>query len=351
MNNSLALNKEEASALYSLENYLIKKDVEKEENLDKKVIKKLWLKKWQNGILTFLRIKSGDDNMVLEESYEDIINYMNSETVTSYKKRAILIELLTFSPYYNLEEKDNKQYSGLKFDRKQRRLMCGDIAEETGLNRREVDDIEALYKSSYSFYTERMKSTVIKVASVVGAGVLFASGAWMFAPAVIPVFTAAGITGAAAITAGIAVLGGGTLNISEDINNSELIVYICGGGILGCNSDKANDIAIKLVERSPEYTLVQTIKLDCAIKYIYILNEDEKIEVTGEAIVKEIVEQMKTTMDNLMEKATVEVEEINRLKLAGDKRDMKEKQLGLEKMKRSIGVMEKLIARYGYVLN
>lgn len=346
MKQFLSLNKDETIMLYSLQNYLIKRDLEKEENLDKKVIKKLWLKKWQNGIINFLKVATEDKDILLVEKYEDIINYITINNIPLYKRRIFLIEILSFYPYFVLEDKDNNQYKGLRLNKNHRKSICEDIAEDLELQRSEVNDIEALYKSSYNFYTEKMKNTVIKVASIVGAGVLFASGAWMFAPSITPILTTAGLTGAAAISAGLAVLGGGSLTAGSMGITDGTVVLVCGGGILGCTSEIGNGVCMDFLKNSPEYTLVQVIKLECALKYIFILNEEENLNTSSDDILDDVIEKINITKDNLIEEASKCVEKIN--KDMTNKKVAKEEKGEVEKIKKSILILDRFINRYQY---
>lgn len=343
-----ALKKEEAIVLYSLQNYLIKLDLNQEENLDKKVIKKLWLKKWQNAINNFLKAETEDEGAALIEDYASIINEIKEVNIPLYKRRMLIIELLTFYPYFPLEEKDSNLYKGLKLNKKARKEVCEDIAVEMELEKSEVDDIEALYKSSYNFYTEKMKNTMIKVVSVVGAGILFASGAWAFAPSVVPILTAAGLTGAAAINAGIAVLGGGAISADGVGVKDGSIILVCGGGILGCSSELGSGIAMKLLKESQEYTMVQSIKLDCTLKYVFILNEDSGIPKSSDEIAAAVVKEVEISKDSLLEMASALMGEFNTVKASGNKKDIKDKKAVLDEIKNSVMILEKFINRYQY---
>lgn len=194
------------------------------------------------------------------------------------KKAALCVELAKFTAYYQLD-KDSKEWESLSFsdeDRKFYLRFCSEIMDESlytlELAWQEFNRcIEKIVKSNtgpdLTWVWVGLGAAVLLVLAPYLAGAI---GGFM------------GLGGAAATSAGLALLGGGSLAAGGFGMSGGYVVLMAGGAILGYGSG-STQYQQKLREGSKEELLVNCGKLYAASK-VFTLYGDDRIGICGKAL-------------------------------------------------------------------
>lgn len=222
--------------------------------------KKLWVKQWSETVSTLLDIK--DLNSFLNNISRELqlFNEFSEE-----KKICFVTEITCFSAYYALTEKDSADYSNLKFEEVAYLGALNELLTRSNF----CSDIRALQILRSNFFD------CVKDLSKYTAG----HGnrwIWMGAGAILLLITAPllagviggfmGLSGAAAISAGLAFLGGGSLAAGGFGMMGGYFALMTGGILFGYKIGDSQ-YKNKLVEISSENLLLSGAKLYSAIAF------------------------------------------------------------------------------------
>jgi hypothetical protein len=233
--------------------------------------KHAWADEWYG--LTSQLLELGD--VIPSERLRDCLGRLGlSET----KKAALCVELATFTGYYQLN-KDAKDGDSLSFSDEDRKLYLRSCAEAMG---------ESLYTLELAWQEfNRCIERIVKANTGpdltwvwvgLGAAVLLVLAPYL--AGAIGGFM--GLGGAAATSAGLALLGGGSLAAGGFGMSGGYVVLMAGGAILGYGSG-STQYQQKLREGSKEELLFNCGKLFAASK-VFALYDDDRIGICGKAL-------------------------------------------------------------------
>ncbi len=272
------LSYDETRLLFSCQYTLIQNDIEKETNSERKKEKSLWLNAWLKKMNIFLANTSKKDNVHYID--EKVAVDLASLVLLSRKVRdnlngnktalyLILLETVLFTPYYKLEkhEKDSK----LKINTKTQNISLCKIASLLDIDKKYVE----IFSSSYNNSKNKLTGfwTKVLITGLLGS-VLIALTAGFAAPFIASAFAGAGLSGAAAVSAGLAALGGGAIAAGGLGMAGGIAVVVGGGAILGGVS---GGVAGALLSSSPDFALSQAAKLEVVMKEIILGSQKDVV--------------------------------------------------------------------------
>lgn len=233
--------------------------------------KRAWADQWYTITSKLLEIGT----VVSESSLgEKLVELHLSET----KKAALCIELATFTAYHELSQ-DGHDWEGLNFDDEDRKRFLGFCAEI-------VDESPYTLSMAWQEFN-RCIDKIVKANSGpdltwmwvgLGAAVLLIVAPYL--AGAIGGFM--GLGGAAATSAGLALLGGGSLAAGGFGMTGGYVVLMAGGAILGYGSGSAQ-YQQKLREGSKEEFLINCGKLYAAHK-VFNLYGDNTMNICSQAL-------------------------------------------------------------------
>ena len=194
---------------------------------------------------------------------------MASLHLSQTKKAALCVELATFTAYHELKQ-DTKDWEALSFDEADRKLylgFCAEVMDESPytltmawqeFNRCIEKIVKANSGPDLTLMWVGLGAAVLLVVAPYLAGAI---GGFM------------GLGGAAATSAGLALLGGGSLAAGGFGMTGGYVVLMAGGAILGYGSG-STQYQQKLREGSKEELLLNCGKLYAASKVFNLYGED-----------------------------------------------------------------------------
>ncbi|NPV89945.1 MAG: hypothetical protein HPY50_04115 [Firmicutes bacterium] len=320
------LDYEQSRLLFSMQYYLVTKDVEREKDTSVKTKKIQWHNAFRKNIENMLEINearefAGDNDFNLWNEYvlEGAANRIRKAAPTRTPMFLILLELVTFIPYYPLGESNDDQYKKLKVVSEDKQKQDTEIlARFLNIEPTYVSKFLLAYKNAIKGIGGNEYKWIVLVAVIV-----FAAVAAFLAPTIAPLFAAKGLAGAAAISAGLAALGGGAIAAGGFGMAGGLAVIVGGGALLG----GATGAAIRgFIAMSPDFSLSQAAKIEVVLKEIILAQQDT---IKAQEL---IMEQRKVIY--LLE------DDIFKLKLQKAKN-----QDEIKKLKKSIGFLKKALNR------
>jgi hypothetical protein len=194
------------------------------------------------------------------------------------KKNALSVELATFTPYFQLKEKDN-EWDDLSFDEEDRKTYldyCAGIMDESPYSLKMVWDvfnktIEKIVKANtgpnFTIVWAGLGAVLLLCLAPYLAGVI---GGFM------------GLGGAAATSAGLALLGGGSLASGGFGMTGGYVVLMAGGAILGYGPGSVS-YRQSLRQTSKEELLLNCAKLYSGLEVFQVYN-DQHLEICRRAL-------------------------------------------------------------------
>lgn len=268
------LTKAETCLLFSMQYYLINADYKVERNAKKWFKKQEWRDEWKKNIEAMLKGIQNEEEIdysTLFDPYdssrfEPFTKSVMDKADSPITKYLILLELVTFNPYYPFKPEHKDKYEGLKLNKDENEYRLMILAQYL--------DIPTCYVNkfikSYENATEGIKGNGWRF-SLLGA-LIFTILAVLAAPLIAPYFAAAGLHGAAAYAAGLAALGGGAIAAGGFGMAGGMAVIVGGGAILG--GTVGNGIGAILAS-SPDFALTQAAKLEVIFKEVILLNQKD----------------------------------------------------------------------------
>ncbi|MDS3861249.1 hypothetical protein RIF25_10565 [Thermosynechococcaceae cyanobacterium BACA0444] len=329
--NLFKLDWQEYLVMSSYQYYLTLQDVEREENINIRRLKKTWAKNWKNYIEEFLAsLANKKVNSLDEEHLFDYSNELLKHQSRLIDRITILIELIVFNPYFIFEKDDcnNKEYENLKADRGN--FFTDDCWIEEIKYISEylcLDPVSCLRLKD--FFEEAIKG-------IKGGGNLFwwlLVGAALFAllapfaiPAVVGLLAPAGLYGAAATSSVLAALGGGAIAVGGFGMAGGVAVIIGGGALIG---GVTGGVLGTLLKDAPDLVVLQGAKLVATVREVHVHNRKLAYELG-----KAINSGLRKSIHQLEEKIESEY-------LSGDLNDARRKEK--ENLEKSIEYLRKTI--------
>lgn len=287
------LTKEEQRLLFSLEYYITGVDVEKTVERETRKKKAKWLGDWQKSINSSLTkpIESNTDELFLglEEVYK--------ENLPTPKLGIVLLETSIFTPYFTLVE--NQTNKDLKLDVDNQAEQVGKLCRALGFNKLLLDEAKKAYNEALENIPPGnfWRNVIIAVS----CAVLIAITGGVAAPIIGGIIGGImGLSGAAAVSAGLAFLGGGAIAAGGLGMAGGTAVLIGGGAILGAGSAVG---LLNLFSNSKELLLRELSKLE-AISKVFLIQLPNAKDVVRSVIAKESImrEQMNEKASSLKER-------------------------------------------------
>lgn len=274
------LTKEETCLLFSMQGYLIIKNIIDEKNAEKKAKKDQWRVEWQKNVEAMLQgIGEGE-----EKEYNSLFNLYQlkvpaktvmDKTGSPITKFLILLELATFIPYYSFLPEHKEKYKKIVGSNKVNKLDLIMLAQYLNLHPQYVDKFIDCYKKAIKGITGG------RLVYILGGAIIVAILALCASPVIAAKVAAAGLHGAAAYAAGLAALGGGAIAAGGFGMAGGMAVIVGGGAILG--GTVGGGIGAVFAS-SPDFALTQAAKLEVIFKEVILLTQ--KDVRTGQEILK-----------------------------------------------------------------
>lgn len=311
---------EQTRIMFSYQYHLVLADIETETNYDKKSSKIKWLNKWKESTELFLKGQAKQEQatapyfqLVTEfVSLKELVNKSQTEAGNKLTHYLILLEVTLFNPYYPLGDSNDEQFKDLK------------ICDEEKITNKlklfaitlEIDsDVIIRFKSNYKEAIQGIKGGInpwfIGAFGAVLLAIVAAFATPIIAGLLAPIL-APGLSGAAAISAVLAALGGGAIAAGGFGMAGGFAVIVAGGSILGASAG----IGVgALFSKSPDSALTQAAKLEVVMKEIILIQKDIRL---GQEIIKEqrqAIRSLEDKVDELMinkEKNKKEIENLEK---------------------------------------
>lgn len=313
-----ALDLRETRFMFSLQYQLVVSDISAKpfQNL-----KSAWLKEWKKSTELFLsnQSKAEIDNSQSELITEWSLVKQEAEKIkinkeNRFKFYLILLEVTLFIPYYKLGTNKDDNFKDLKVvseDRLISRLEL--IASTLEIDKECVKRFKSNYKEALNAISGKGFKTLL--GALVGSVVLVVTVA-LFTPAIayfLAPILAPGLSGAAAISAVLAALGGGAIAAGGFGMAGGFAVLVAGGAILGGGTGAGVGA---LFAQSPDTALTQAAKLEVVMKEIIFVQKDIRL---AQEIIKEqrqATRDLEDKLDDLVLEKEKNQKEIENLKKA-----------------------------------
>jgi cell division protein FtsL len=243
-----------------------------------KQTKNTWVREWSETVSKLLDIKdlSPDrlSNTLRQQTSEKLRKLFDS--FSEEKKICFLTEVVSFTAYYRLTDKDSQDYSKLKFEESAYLEALKELLTRSNFNTNVVA-LQFLRSSFFECVNDFSKYTAGKSSKWIwmGVGALILLISAPYLAGVIGGFM--GLSGAAAVSAGLAFLGGGSLAAGGFGMVGGYFALMAGGMLFGY---KAGDSQYKskLIEVSSENLLIAGAKLFSAISFFAYQNNFQQMK-------------------------------------------------------------------------
>lgn len=324
------LTAEQSEILFALQRKLISNDLHEEGKKkpifgsNKRCQKQLWLDTWDKSIDYYLKSLGGNSSQIKLSNLDLKIKINRSDTNTQNKvwKYMVLLECVLYSPYYPLS--DNKEaykpFKGLVIDKKVRQVTLDEIANILCIDKKYIKVFENSHKSA----VKKLSGYWTKVAMGAGIGIIVILIAIVtFQYEIIAFFAANGLSGAAAISAGLAALGGGAVAAGGFGMAGGIAVLVGGGSLLGATAGTA--VGASIASLGSNAVLSEAAKLQVVLKEIVLAIQKDTLYFQQILLnINQQVSQLKS--------------EVIKLKTANEKNKKK-----IKNLEESIKILEKLV--------
>lgn len=269
------LTAEQSEVLFALQRKLTSNDVLVEGQKkpligsNKKGQKQLWLDTWDRSIEDYLKTYGGKFSQT-QLSYYDLsakIKQLDQNAQNKVWKYMIFLECVLYSPYYPLS--DNKEaykpFKGLSINKKGRKETLEKIADNLQIDKKYIK----IFEDAHSSAVKKLSGYWTKVAMGAGIGIIVILIAIVtFQYEIIAYFAAKGLSGAAAISAGLAALGGGAVSAGGFGMAGGIAVLVGGGSLLGASAGTA--VGASIASLGSNAVLSEAAKLQVVLKEIVL---------------------------------------------------------------------------------
>lgn len=318
INSIFGLTTDQTWLLYCCQYSIIFSQYYVEENVDKKERKRIWMEKWLRTTSDTLSNEFNcADAITLSQSYlsKKCAGIQQSTHSTAWKY-LILLESVVFHPFFPLgtEEDDKKLVKGLKMDKEQTRKTLENITKILGIDPSYIEKFSKSHKNAIKRLSGDRTWKIIAVGAAVAA--LSALGIVFFQPQIILLLAptlAPGLSGAAATSAVLAALGGGSI-AAGGLGMAGGVAVLVGGGVL-LGGGAGTGAAMAIFKQSSSYTLSQAAKIEVVLKEIVLgIQNDVKMFQTILLKQQEQIAAMRAELLRLNEESTKHKNEIKNLK-------------------------------------
>lgn len=276
------LTAEQSEILFALQRKLTSNDVLVEGRKspligsNKKGQKQLWLDTWDKSIEDYLKTFGGKMTQTRLSYFElaEKIKQSDQNSQNKVWKYMVFLECVLYSPYYPLSENKNayKPFKGLSIDKKGRKEELEKIANILQIDRKYIKIFEVAHSSA----VKKLSGYWTKVAMGAGIGIIVILIAIVTCQyEIIAFFAAEGLSGAAAISAGLAALGGGAVAAGGFGMAGGIAVLVGGGSLLGASAGTA--VGVSIASLGSNAVLSEAAKLQVVLKEIVLAIQKDTI--------------------------------------------------------------------------
>lgn len=299
----LLFNSFETVLIASFQYALVDNDIQNTQDSSKKQYKRTWRDKWLEQYNKSLKENSDNDaynevitiSQELDRSIEEFKqDYVDA--IYARKARLIILELISFTPYYQLSEskqEEQNKWKDLKINTDPWNTKLKNIATKLGLD----SDLPRYYSECFKAALNNISGNKQKmIAGVLGGGLAVAVTGGLAATAIAPIFAASGLSGAAAISSGLATLGGGAIAAGGFGMAGGFAVIVGGGALIG----GAGGLGIASLIKNPNFVLYESAKMEVFAKEIAIREQKDfgKVQDIIKSLNKRI-EELQEELDDL----------------------------------------------------
>jgi hypothetical protein len=285
----------------------------------KKILKQEWLRNWENSTTLFLNSQIAPEtphnsSLNLITDFEFLKNSVKSHLISpgnQLTRYLILLEVTLFQPYYPLGDSRDEAFKDLKLEQ--------EYTAKLRYFARSLDidpDCVLRFKSNYKEAIQGIKGGINPwLLDAVGALALGVAG---FATpfnvvGLLARILAPGLSGAAAVSAVLAALGGGAIAAGGMGMAGGMAVIVAGGSILGASAGVGVGA---LFSQSPDAALTQAAKLEVVMREIICIQKDIRL---AQEILKQqrlAIRSFEDKLDELLLNKEKNQKEIENLKKA-----------------------------------
>ncbi|MBW4472546.1 MAG: hypothetical protein KME45_19560 [Stenomitos rutilans HA7619-LM2] len=289
---------EQTRVLFSYQYHLVLAEIDSESKYEKKILKKQWLSKWKESTELFLKSQvtqedalNSSSHLIIELSLlKSVMDAIKAEKANKLTFRIILLEIVFFIPYYQLGSPIDKKFQDLKIaDKKKWVEKLKYFAFTLGIEQDCVDRYKSNYEKAISEISG--KGANLLIGGLVGTLILVVVAAFatpLVAGLLAPIL-APGLSGAAAISAVLAALGGGAIAVGGFGMAGGFAVIVGGGAILGAGAGAGIGA---LLAQSPDTALSQAAKLEVVMRELIFIQKDFRL-------VQDILKEQKNAIRSL----------------------------------------------------
>lgn len=337
MNNKFSvfgLNIEQTEVLFALQRKITSNDAACENKKkpifgsNKAGVKRLWLAAWKESIELYIQNLGGTEGQINLPDMElrQKIAELDKTTQNTVWKYMVLLECVLYHPYYPIDQDKEayKPFKGLSLDKKSRKESLLAIADLLGVDSKYIN----IFEKSHSKAIKSLSGYWTKVfaGAVIGIVVIFIA-ICTFQYEIVAFFAAEGLSGAAAISAGLAALGGGAIAAGGFGMAGGLAVLIGGGALLGSSAGTA--VGMSVASLGANAVMSEAAKLQVVLKEIVLAIQKDTDYF--QKILMNISGQIKLLND-----------EIIKLRVESEKNKKK-----IKNLEESVNILEKLIKTAG----
>ncbi|ODH01495.1 hypothetical protein A4S05_28710 [Nostoc sp. KVJ20] len=312
--NEFGLSFEWAIVLFSYQYHLAQTDIVYERDLSQKYLKQRWLKNWTESIQNFL-LSQANENEYNEQDivlFTDLSNLkIKTQELISNQEDfkvpyLILLGVSLFVIYSPLGTDEDEQYKKIKLCEVFRSSIIQTLelyAEALKVEKAYVKRFKSSYKKFIDDLKEKQSPINIMLGGLLGAVLLAVAAAFAmpFVVAVLAPILAPGLSGAAAVSAVLAALGGGAIAVGGFGMAGGVVVIVGGGAILGASAGTGIGA---LFAQSPELVIPESAKFLVVFSEIILSQKSisrQEIVSTARKLIQQIRDTIRSYEDRVFE--------------------------------------------------
>jgi gas vesicle protein len=315
------LTPEQTRIMFSYQYHLVQADIDNESNSEKKFLKREWLRKWKASTELFLNSQitasspPGSSFDIITD-FELLKNLVKSSLIApgnQLTRCLILLEVTLFQPYYPLGDNRDEAFKDLKIaDEEKLTNKLRFFARTLDIDPDSVHRFKSNYKEAIKGIKGGVNPWLVATAGAVVLGVVAIFATPLIVGLLAPIL-APGLSGAAAVSAVLAALGGGAIAAGGFGMAGGMAVIVAGGSILGASAGVGVGA---LFGQSPDAALTQAAKLEVVMREIVSIQKDIR---KAQEIIKEqriAIRSLEDKCDDLLLNKEKNQKEIENLKKA-----------------------------------
>ncbi len=306
------LNAEELNLLLNIEAHITQLDIELTDDPDAVVLKMLWFDEWKGAINNDVA-GQGYGTRIVDDIKPLIAELTKLRNEQPHKLNILFFEATIFRPYFNLNDRKLKGLKRLECKEEHLQSVLQSLSLQVGVDYKGIKRTIEIYEEairgirgrSSIFESARNSKIALSLLAAVAIGVT----GGVLAPFIGGIIgSLMGLSGAAAVSAGLALLGGGALAAGGLGMAGGTFVLIGGGAALGGAS--AFIFSSNLIKQN-KIVLSQLAKLEACIKGLFGNELDLEKQKSILNNFREAINQLNNTVEQLKSEISKAEERLN----------------------------------------